>query len=193
MPQESLEEVLARMDQLWDTYIRCKARFPYIEPVPIGTKQIRTAPIYWERGAQLVFDFGEDGLTLKLKEEMSRVGHWVNQNFVVRLYAMMEYYKLVSDSISIDQGKPGWDCLDLVRRLRNRYAHTVGEYNARDGNQKRLFETLDSKLGLGLNANDPQHKFFPASIDSVNQRLFDGCKEYARNKYRTQTSEASEC
>ncbi len=45
--------------------------------------------------------------------------HWLNENFIVRLYAVMESHGLVGEKINIRKDLDGWEELDILRRLRN--------------------------------------------------------------------------
>jgi hypothetical protein len=97
----------------------------------IGEKNWKTAPFYFNKGFPINFS-SKQPLTEKYIQTNNEIGHWLNQNFIVRLYAMLESHQIVSEEIKIDQKLKGWKELDLVRRLRRIFAHSSGRYDPVD-------------------------------------------------------------
>jgi len=144
----------------------------------IGSQQLKTAPFYWNKGFPVTFSFSGP-LTQKDIQKNNEVGHWINENVVVRLYAILQSYSILSETTSINQSMDGWKEVDLLRRLRNVIAHTSGRYNPNNIDHKKLLEELVSHFNLS-NGN---RKEFPLLIDKVIYPLFEGSKRYVRGKY----------
>lgn len=179
MRSDSIDGILKEMDILKGKFTNCRAYFPYVPDNLIGAREAFTAPYYIKRGFKIRFLF-DKALTQEDVQRTNEIGHYINQNFIVRLCAMLESYHFLSNEILIDNTVAGWEELDMVRRLRNHFAHTSGRYDHRDQDQKKLVERLISYFDLGIvNPED-----FPLSIGEVIDRLFEGCKRYVKGKYQ---------
>ena len=105
------------------------------------------------------------------------IGQWLNESYVVRLYALLNSRKIVSDRVSIDFDLPGSTEIDLLRRLRRVVAHTSGRYNADDPDEQKLCARLREHFGLA-NGNPGAENHYPLPIDEVLAPLTEACKEY---------------
>jgi hypothetical protein len=177
MDLELKTNLLTEMDILWTNLVNCRAHFPYVTEDLVGQTTVATAPYYINRGFGISFNFS-DGLTRQAIQRINEIGRWINQNFVVRLYALLESHHIVSNEIKIDQSIQGWEELDLVRRLRNYFAHSSGEFNPEKEEHQETMEKLVSHLNLDVN----DLKDFPLDIDKVLEPLFVGCKKYVKGK-----------
>jgi hypothetical protein len=149
-------------------------------PGMVGSQQLSTAPFYWHKGFRITFSFNKP-LTKKHIQKNNEIAHWINENVIVRLYAILESYRILSEKISIDHLIDGSKEVDLLRRLRNVIAHTSGRYNPNNADHKNLLKELISHFGLS-NGN---RKEFPLDIDKVIYPLFEGCKRYVQGKIST--------
>lgn len=176
MKPEYLDIILREIDTLRTKYTNCKAYFPHITENLIGHENIDTAPFYLNKGFYLTFSFSEP-LTIEHIHKNNEITTWINENVIIRLCAMLESYNMFSPEInhSIDGSKE----LDLIRRLRNVFAHSSSKYNPNDKDKRRLVEELISHFKLDI--DNPQE--FPLNIDTVIYPLFDGCKRYVQGKY----------
>jgi hypothetical protein len=123
------------------------------------------------------------GLTSDDIERNNAIAHWMNENAIVRLCALMEYRKLIprEGEGKIDQDVQGWKELDPLRRLRNIFAHKSSGYNPNNRCEKRFVTELITYLRL--NIDEPTD--FPLDIARVIDPLFEGCKSYVRRKLGT--------
>ncbi|MBW2569927.1 MAG: hypothetical protein JRE47_11330 [Deltaproteobacteria bacterium] len=174
---QELNTVLSEMDILWKNFVNCRAYFPCVPENMVGQITVDTAPYYIKQGLKITFGFNE-GLSKETIQKINEIGHWVNQNFVVRLCALLESHHVISNQIAIDQNIQGWEELDLVRRLRNYFAHSSGKYNPEKDEHRKTMKKLVSHLNLG--AEDRED--FPLAIDTVLEQLFLGCKKYVKGK-----------
>jgi hypothetical protein len=67
-------------------------------------------------------------------------GHWVNEAFIVRLYAILEAHGVVSSEKKIDPSLPGAADVDICRRLRHEIAHATGHVSGTDA--AKLYERV---------------------------------------------------
>jgi hypothetical protein len=90
---KAFEELLKAIDEQAHYLLRTRAVFPYVDPskLPPGQREFRTAPFYANRGHNVRFVF-DSPLTKKEAERISAIGHWINQNYVVRLCSVLEAF-----------------------------------------------------------------------------------------------------
>ncbi|MBD3229650.1 MAG: hypothetical protein GF329_15825 [Candidatus Lokiarchaeota archaeon] len=109
-------------------------------------------------------------------DRFNEIARYLNQNVIIQLYALMNYYKLVGDNISINHNVSGWKELDLLRRLRNIFAHKTGIVNHKVKKEAKLFNEIIQHFNLKKDTIDRRH--FPLPSDRVIMKLFDGCIRY---------------
>ena len=177
--KKNTEEVLALLDNLWMNFKNCRAHFPAISNTMIGETIIPTAPYYVADGFQVSFVLNEPLDEHKINK-IHEIGHWINQNFVVRLCALLESRDIIpkDEKKRIDQTIDGWQGVDLVRRLRNYFAHSSGRYDSSKGEHVKTMDVLGEHLGIDMEGR----RDFPLSINTVLEPLFNGCKKYTKSK-----------
>ena len=179
MKNFDIDTVLKDIDDLRDQFTNCRAYFPYMSMNHVGLSQISTAPYYISQGFKIQFNFSIP-LTEYHIQKNNEIGHWINQSVIVRLYALMEYYGLVSNKIKIDQSEPGWKELDILRRLRQIFSHKSGKHDPRNNMEKKLIQQIISHFNMSIS----DHNDFPLNIDEVIDPIFSGCKTYVRSKLK---------
>lgn len=101
-------------------------------------------------------------------------GHWINEAFVVRLWAVLEAHHCVYE---IDQSIKGWKAVDICRRLRNEIAHATGETTSRKA--KRLQKEINDYF-----ERDGQESIFKdrfiLSKDTVLRPMHKDCTKYCK-------------
>ena len=175
---ELVRQINIQIDYLWHS----RAVFPHMQENMIGAKDCHTAPYYQNLGFNITFSFAEP-LTAESVAEIDEIGHWINQNFVVRLCALLEFYKVIGpedSGIKINHQLDGHDEVDITRRLRNEFAHTAGEYDPADPKARELYERIVNKFSLGTESNPEIGGKFPIPIDKVLIPLAEGCKHYIK-------------
>ncbi len=111
-------------------------------------------------------------------EEMNSVAHYLNQNVIVRFYALLEDYKVIGEKIKICKDYKGWEELDILRRLRNKFAHSSGKLDLSDSDQKQLYNRMIDHFKLTEGEFDSSE--FPLPSKSVIMEIFDACLRYSR-------------
>ena len=104
----------------------------------------------------------------------TRAGHWVNEAFVVRLWAVLEAHDVVDGVKSIDGSLPGSRRVDLCRRLRQKIAHATGRIN--DEDSRRLDREIRQEFRLG-NQESLFSGTFILSKDTVLGPMYQACRD----------------
>ena len=148
----------------------------------IGESIFRTAPYYSNKGFDVHFNFGRKLLQEDIERIIS-IGHWVNQNYIIRICSLLEANKIIpkENDSKIDQAIDGWEEVDLVRRLRNQFAHSSGRYNSNDTEEKKLYERIVTHFKVSLAKDSSEATEFPIPIDVVPEPLTEGCKKYIKS------------
>ena len=172
------QDIISQIDEHLEFLHRSRAVFPYIPEKLVGQTEIETAPYYQGMGLKYLLKFSEP-LTLEQIRSINDLGHWVNQNFIVRLYAVLESKGLISDNIKIRPNLSGNEEVDIVRRLRNLFGHGSGNYDQMDTVKKKLFDRIRTQFNLNCEEISKIEGKFPLPINQVLVPLAQGCKRYA--------------
>jgi hypothetical protein len=124
MRKDKLEYIIEQIDEFRSFHIKVRARFPYLSEDVDGSKSIPIPAFYRNEGIDLVLHFGHE-IDRSIRDENNAIGHFVNQNIIIRLFAILNYYEFVSDDISLEKDSPGFAEVEILRRLRNIYAHSL--------------------------------------------------------------------
>jgi len=177
--EEARKILLFEMAKQRKMYWGIKAIFPYMDKSIIGQSSVDTADYYKARGYffKLVSPrpFTESDI-----ERNNEISNWMNENYVVRLYALLNSYKIVSGLSSIDESIDGSKEVKLLIRLRNVFAHTSGRYNPEDERQRDLFKDIVAHFKL----NEDESKEIRLDIDKVLDPLYGGCQKYVEEKFK---------
>ncbi len=167
-------EILKQIDDLWKIFEQVRATYPSVHPTLVGHTHIKSPQYYEDKGLNFTILF-EKPLTREDIERRNGVAHWINQSVLIRLYALLEYYDIVSKTKSIGTNLDGHEEIEMLRRLRNFFVHT-GRYNKADKDQKVLFDRIVNHFGLSVQEEED----FPIPIDSVIEIIFEKTKTYVR-------------
>ncbi len=174
----SLEEIFNEIDEFRSYHIKVRARFPKIGEPQIGQTVIQLPEFFQKSGLNFELRFNS-ALTEESRKENNDIGHFINQNFVLRLYAILNYYEFLGESASLNKDSPGFIEVEIVRRLRNIYAHSLGRYNEQDSGHRKLRDVLFDRF----NVDAKEYLEFPLNINRVLTPLIVGCKEYIKHNY----------
>ena len=172
------KNIISQIDEQLEFLHHCRAVFPYLPEEFEGELRFKTAPYYQNLGFKYIFEFSSP-LTLKFITDFNYISHWINQNFVVRLYAVLESNKLISPSTKIRSDLEGHEEVDIVRRLRNIFGHSSGNYDPKESEQKKLFYRIQNHFNLSKDEMSKLKGKFPLPIDQILRPLAEGCKRYA--------------
>jgi len=158
--------------------LRTRSVFPHVGSDAVGQVKAKTAPFYESHGFRVEFRFGEP-LTQESVESINEVGHWTNENFLVRVYAILESNGIVNKNEQIKKDRPGYEEVDILRRLRHEITHAGGHYNPTDHRSKKLYTRIVTHFRLDHRTfHADSEERFPLPIDTVVMPLADACKKY---------------
>jgi hypothetical protein len=178
--KKSMEEFVAACETLWRDFNNCKAHFPYVPPEAKGAKMVRTAPYYIAQGFDVQFTFSK-GISEEGIKRINEIGRWLNQNFVIRLCAVLESFRVISSSAAsnqIDFNIEGAKHVNIVRRLRHCFAHSSGRYDPNDREHRKTMGFINETLSVPTDGLTD----WPIAIDTILRPLYEGCIRYARQR-----------
>ena len=173
-------DIPAQIAKQIEYLLRTRAVFPVIGESAVGHTSFSTAPYYQQAGINVEVRFAEP-ITLGQVQIINSIGHWINQNFAIRLCALLEYYGVIppQGQGKLNESLPGFQDINIVRRLRNVLAHTSGRYNSTVPEERKLYETMVTHYGV-VGADPDTATKFPLSIDAVLVPMARGCQKYAQ-------------
>lgn len=170
-------DVFKEMEALYHKYMILRAHFPYTNEGMIGKRKLSTAPLYKNAlEMDIIFDFGKP-LSAEDVKSINEIGGFLNENIIIRLCALLEEHKVLRSDTEVDRAIDGFEAVNLLKKLRNAFAHSLGRPDAKNPNHRALFRHLNKYLKLNEEIETAEH--FPNSIDTVIIPLFKGCQRYA--------------
>lgn len=125
---------------------------------------------------KLTFSDSLKAADIELFNDMS---YWINQSFVIWLWSILEQYKMVGKDINLEESIPGYNHVNLLRRMRNVFSHTNGRYNPKRKDEKDLFDEII--LTYKPSPVDPRR--YNLHINEVLRPLYLGVKQYAKARF----------
>ena len=109
-------------------------------------------------------------LSDQVRNEHIRIAGWMNENFFIRLWAILESHGFTKQ-IRIDAR--GSDVVKLLKKLRQHFAHGSGQYDKSKQPHRKLLKDL-----LKLFPVPGEHEAIPTNIDLVLKPMYERCCEY---------------
>jgi hypothetical protein len=178
MRKAELDIIINQIDEFRSYFVKVRSRFPYISERNIGRNYLLPPTYYRNEGINFKIQLDKP-IDESIREELNTIGHFVNQNFILRLFSILNYYGFVSDNVTLSKQSPGFQEMDIVRRLRNKYAHSLGKFNPENSEDQKLKDIMEEYFELDIGDYDE----IPLNISAVIDKLIDGCKKYIRNNY----------
>ena len=118
--QKVLKEILEL-----DSYFRhSKKFFRYIEDKDIGKHETQPYNVNHQTKFKMRFD---QPMTNELQSLHSKVGHYLNQNYLIRLYEILKHHNVAGKHL--DKTLRGSEDIEILWELRCKFAHGVGKYD----------------------------------------------------------------
>ena len=171
------QRALEQLDEQLRLLTVTRAVFPRLAENVEGKTSVLTAEHFRAQGLGVVLSFAAPVSDKDIKG-YNELAHWLNENFVVRLYAVMEANGFVSETVSIRHDLPGADELDILRRLRRLIAHGSGYYDPENADKARLKQRIESTFSVEARREPEDLNKFPLGIRQVLIPLVEGCKRY---------------
>jgi|SRR5688572_18980378 len=166
--------IAAEIDKQIEILHRCRSVFPRLDNSLVGQTEFRAPGYYQQLGLDVSVKLSSP-MTAEFIDGLFDLGHWINENFVVRLWSILE-----SNGIkTVNQELDNWRDVELVRRLRNKIGHGSGNYDPNDKDKKKLFDSIVDyyKVPQGYSYFDVEK--YPIGIKQVLVPMAHGCKTYA--------------
>lgn len=164
------------IDSLWKAFFLTRSLFPRMdESLAESGAQWWEPPGFYDESPYLLI-VSKWPVTDADVAENNRVAHWLNENFLIRLYAILEVF----DVVKIDRPEaPGYDQYKVVRALRNKLAHgSSGRYDKSKSEDREALERL-KRICPEFTPPERYGGRFDLSISAVLWPLVVGVREYA--------------
>ena len=172
-----LVSLLDAIDQLWKVFNHCKANFPGVSDEMKDAQVLGTPDFYLSQGYDNILHQYPAPLTEDKIKHINQAGHWLNQNALIRLYAVLDSHGAMQMMDSdIEEAK----YVELIRHLRNSFAHGSGIYNPAKKKHRKTMQIMGEVLNISTEGIT-----WPLAIDTVLQPLFEGCKRYVERRFGT--------
>lgn len=141
-------EIISDIENYYQMYNDTRHFFPYIDDSFIGNCEIKC------RSFAIIFN---TPITKEIQKSINSTAHFHNQNFLVRLYAILQ-----SNGIYDNLDKK-YSKLKILKDLRNRFAHSISKYNSLKKDHNDLMKQIIEEFDLEEKVYDD----FPISRDTV--------------------------
>ena len=173
-----MHDIILQIERQWLDLLKVRSMFPTMKDNLIGANKFSTAPYYQTKGLDVEFRM-KDPLTAYSIAEINQIGRWINESFVIRLHAFLEYHEIIPQNGKgrIDTSLDGHEELDILRRLRRFLVHRSGDYNPENPDSRKLYVRMVDHFSLRTESAETATKY-PVQIDGFLQPSKDGCIRY---------------
>lgn len=113
---EKIKEICLEIDLQWDYHLMTRAVFDSRFP---KRQEYGSAGLYRNNGIEFYIKLPEKK-TARFEKAAEGIALWLNQNYVIRLYGIL-------DSYQINKHQPNSDIIRLIKMMRNNIgAHSTG-------------------------------------------------------------------
>lgn len=172
----SPKAAISAIDRLWRSFFLSRALFPRMdESLADHAATQWTPPDFYSKSPYRLVIMKEPITRLDVQQN-NETAHWLNENFLVRLYALLEVYGIAK----VDAPDAhGYDEYRIVRRLRHKLAHgSTGRYDNSEPSDRDAL----ARLVRSCPSFTPPDKYggrFDLSISDVLWPLVVGVRRYA--------------
>jgi len=166
--------VLAQIDVQIAFLLRCRSVFPRLGGDLVGQRTFEAPEYYRQHGHDVVVTLPEP-MTAGFISDLNNLAHWLNENFVLRLFAVLESNGLFRARIRNELD--GHDEMDMTRRLRNMIGHG-GLYDPDDADKRKLYDRIVQHFQVNSQSYLDDPMVYPLGVGQVLVPLAEGCKRY---------------
>lgn len=168
------------INELWSDFIQARTHFPFLSAGHIGLKTFESPDYYNYFNNKLVFKF-EKPIDQSIVYQNNKVANWINQNVLIRLAAILDEENIIKKTTDIDKTIEGSKEIEILLRLRNKFAHSRGKYNAAKKENRLLLNDIVDTFKLQHN----EYLDYPLSIDTVIRPIFNATIKYLNSEQKT--------
>jgi len=161
-------EIIKQINLIHNLYIESRAAFPYYpldEQPPLISGSKTSFVIITPRP-----------MTIEDKQYRNNIAHFQNQNFLVRLFAVLQYYEIFKNP---DETLPGYIELDILKRLRNEFSHGIGTYNPKSSKDRKLMKDITKHFSF----KEKEYPDFSINKDIVIKGIISESKKYIKELF----------
>jgi hypothetical protein len=165
-------DVCDEINRQWENHLTSRAVFYSGMDLSVACKE---SPSYYvQKGIDIKFQLPTP-LTPILKRTLVDAPNWLNQNYIIRLFGILDAPGLIR--AGKDQSN---QYTEIVALLRSRVgAHSSGTHKITKGDSKKAQELIHEHLDDGFSLDDLER--FNLSINTVLEPLKDQCIEFVRS------------
>lgn len=178
----NVDQIIAEIDELQDIFLHCRSFFPTLSDNLIGKTSFPTADYYVFKGYAVFIQTG-DPITKDYINKYAKIGKWLNENAIIRLFGILHYHDQVGDNNPLLPDLLGYKDIRFCCWIRNVITKTKLNYKPESDNNIKLREELISYYGL--TPDDFKDGVIPTPVNKVVEKIFNGCKTYLKAKYKS--------
>lgn len=176
-----VDQIINEINELADIFLQCKSFFPFLDDSMAGKTYFKTAPYYEWKGYGVIVQTGQP-ITKDFIDKYRKIGNWINENAIIRLFGILHYHKQVGYDCPIDYSLSGSEQVRHCCFIRNVITKTRLNYEP-DTDSKRNIELIKELISsYKLELADYENGEIPTPVGKVVMPIFDGCIEYLRAK-----------
>jgi hypothetical protein len=172
--REEINEICEEVERQWEYQLLARAAFP-INPEKLSEYQ--SGDFYKEQGVKMNVSFPSP-LTPVMQCALEGIHQWLNQNYIIRLYGILDQYKVIQ--AGKESTEPISKPINILYQLRQKVgAHSSGYRNPRSNDARRLTRIIQENIDLSI--GDEQARHFNLAIDTVLFEIKQGCVEFVQS------------
>ncbi len=180
-PRGTYEELEEEVNRIWKLHRNTRSVFPYFSE----TKLVFERSNHFKVWNHPILESGllsfKKPISKEMIPELNEIGGYLNQNFVIRLFALMNYYNLVGSQGSIQEGVSGCKDVLIMVKLRQHFSHSSGRVNPKRRESVNLRDEIYNFYKVDPKTQDPLE--FAIPLIKVLERMKNGCLSYGKAIY----------
>jgi hypothetical protein len=166
------QQILEEIETQWECHVMTRAVFD--ANFPNRGSEYSSGSFYKEHGIHFKVHILNTESN-QFKRSSKRVAEWLNQNYVIRLFGILDGHRLIKCGVFLES-----DVIKLLKLLRNNVgAHSTGTKPS-DKTSIRRAKKLIKKL-FDRSISDESVEYYTLSIDSILFPMKERIKEFIRD------------
>ncbi|MBL1233820.1 MAG: hypothetical protein COA31_013955 [Flavobacteriales bacterium] len=172
------DDLNAKIDELYGMFRAVRWIIQYVGPKYEGQKVVKWKSRIPSNEILVTYNFDKP-INEETRSELNKISEYENQNFIVRLYALLQYEGLFNKGI--DKSLEGHQHVSFLENLRHQFAHKPGKFNPKNKKSNKL--RLDLFEFYKINPDDSLPDQFPLPKDIMIHPMVNGVKNYVKHFY----------
>ena len=160
------------LEEFWPMFFNSRSLCVYLPEKMIGREYFAPGTFYCATSpynyVQLKVPLSE-----QVRSEHNRIAAWTNENFFIRLWAILASHGFTKP---IRSGIRGSAEVKLLKKLREHFAHGSGQYDKRKQEHRNLHKELRKLFTV-----PDEHDGIPTNIDTVLEPMYKRCLDYVED------------